>query len=124
MVTMRNDSSQNGSNIFWTVLGLALVLPLLAKLLTRLASQPILTSAFTKAESSLPAVSKTKDVVSPSAAKETTEEPSTSSNQAPDYPEWTKKELYKLAQELDIHGRSTMNKGELIQAIKKHQGLK
>lgn len=38
-----------------------------------------------------------------------------------DYTEWTKKELYRLAQELDIHGRSSMRKAELIEAIRAHQ---
>lgn len=32
----------------------------------------------------------------------------------------TKKELYEVAQELDIEGRSTMNKTELLKALKNH----
>lgn len=32
----------------------------------------------------------------------------------------TKKELYEIAQEIDLEGRSTMNKGELIKALKEH----
>lgn len=35
-----------------------------------------------------------------------------------DYEQWTKKELYSLAQDLDIYGRSTMTKAELIEAIR------
>lgn len=36
---------------------------------------------------------------------------------SPAYEDWTKKDSVKRARELDIAGRSTMNKGELIQAI-------
>ena len=36
----------------------------------------------------------------------------------PPYEEWTKDELYDRAQELDIEGRSEMNKGELIEALR------
>ncbi|WP_338812888.1 Rho termination factor N-terminal domain-containing protein [Bernardetia sp. Wsw4-3y2] len=32
----------------------------------------------------------------------------------------TKKELYKIAQEIDLEGRSTMNKAELIKALREH----
>jgi hypothetical protein len=32
----------------------------------------------------------------------------------------TKKELYEIAQEIDLEGRSTMNKGQLIKALKEH----
>ncbi|MFN3216267.1 MAG: Rho termination factor N-terminal domain-containing protein [Acidimicrobiales bacterium] len=35
------------------------------------------------------------------------------------YDHWTKKDLYDLAQDLDIDGRSTMNKDELIAAIER-----
>jgi hypothetical protein len=34
------------------------------------------------------------------------------------YESWTKDELYERAQELDIDGRSTMNKRQLIQALR------
>lgn len=34
--------------------------------------------------------------------------------------EWTKGELYDLARELDIAGRSKMNKGELLAAVRQH----
>lgn len=34
------------------------------------------------------------------------------------YEEWTKDELYERAQEEDIPGRSTMNKDELIEALR------
>jgi hypothetical protein len=37
----------------------------------------------------------------------------------PDYDEWTVEELYDLAAELEISGRSSMVKSELIKAIKK-----
>lgn len=35
------------------------------------------------------------------------------------YDHWTKKDLYDLAQDLDIEGRSSMNKDELIAAIER-----
>lgn len=38
-----------------------------------------------------------------------------------EYEEWTKKELYRLAQDLDIRGRSKMRKAELIEAIRAYQ---
>lgn len=36
------------------------------------------------------------------------------------YEDWTKAELYERAQELDIDGRSTMSKPELIDALRAH----
>jgi hypothetical protein len=36
------------------------------------------------------------------------------------YEEWTKRELYERAQELDIDGRSAMSKPELIAALRSH----
>ncbi|PIY11769.1 MAG: Rho termination factor [Flexibacter sp. CG_4_10_14_3_um_filter_32_15] len=32
----------------------------------------------------------------------------------------TKKELYEIAQEIDIEGRSTMNKKQLLKALQEH----
>jgi hypothetical protein len=37
---------------------------------------------------------------------------------APPYEEWTKKELYDRAKELDVEGRSDMTKDELIDALR------
>lgn len=34
------------------------------------------------------------------------------------YEDWTKEELYNRAQELEIEGRSAMNKDELIEALR------
>lgn len=34
------------------------------------------------------------------------------------YEEWTKDELYERAQELDIEGRSSMDKEELVEALR------
>lgn len=34
------------------------------------------------------------------------------------YEDWTKNELYERAQELEIEGRSTMSKDELIEALR------
>ncbi|CAM3157039.1 Rho termination factor N-terminal domain-containing protein [Nocardioides dubius] len=36
------------------------------------------------------------------------------------YEEWTVEELYERAAELEIEGRSSMNKGELIDALRNH----
>ncbi|WP_099825542.1 DUF7218 family protein [Oceaniglobus indicus] len=44
--------------------------------------------------------------------------PSKKGGKAPPYEEWTRDELYDRAQELDIDGRSDMNKDELIEALR------
>ncbi|WP_102108783.1 DUF7218 family protein [Oceaniglobus roseus] len=44
--------------------------------------------------------------------------PSKKGGKAPAYEEWTKDELYERAQELDIEGRSDMDKDELIAALR------
>jgi len=36
------------------------------------------------------------------------------------YDDWTKSELVKRARELDISGRSSMSKGELVEALRNH----
>ncbi len=36
------------------------------------------------------------------------------------YEKWTKKELYDKAQDVDIEGRSDMDKEELIEALRTH----
>lgn len=38
----------------------------------------------------------------------------------PAYEDWTRDELYRRAQELDIEGRSRLNKDELIEALRHH----
>ena len=40
--------------------------------------------------------------------------------EAGSYADWTKDELAKRARELDIEGRSTMTKDELIEALRNH----
>jgi hypothetical protein len=40
--------------------------------------------------------------------------------QSPPYEEWTKDELYGRAREIGIDGRSTMDKAELIDALRNH----
>ena len=40
--------------------------------------------------------------------------------EAGSYEDWTKDELAKRARELDIEGRSTMTKDELIEALRNH----
>ncbi len=39
---------------------------------------------------------------------------------SPPYEEWTKEQLYDKAQEVGIEGRSDMDKGELIDALRNH----
>ena len=38
--------------------------------------------------------------------------------ESPPYEEWTKDELYERAQELDIEGRSSMTKRDLVRALR------
>lgn len=44
--------------------------------------------------------------------------PSRKGGKAEPYEQWTKDALYDRAKELDIDGRSKMNKGELIEALR------
>lgn len=44
--------------------------------------------------------------------------PSKKGGKAPPYEEWTRDDLYARAQELEIEGRSDMNKDELIKALR------
>lgn len=46
------------------------------------------------------------------------EEAAEKGGSSPPYEEWTKAELYDRAIELDIEGRSTMDKDELIEALR------
>lgn len=46
--------------------------------------------------------------------------PSKKGGKSKKYEERTKKELYESAKELDISGRSTMSKSELIDALRNH----
>ena len=46
--------------------------------------------------------------------------PSKKGGQAPPYEQRTKQELYRQAQDLDIPGRSKMNKQQLIDALRNH----
>ena len=47
--------------------------------------------------------------------------PSSKGGKQPPYENWTKDELYDRAGELDIEGRSTMNKDDLIAALRDNQ---
>jgi hypothetical protein len=44
--------------------------------------------------------------------------PSKKGGKAPPYEAWTKDELYQRAKELEVTGRSSMNKSELIDALR------
>ena len=44
--------------------------------------------------------------------------PSKKGGKAPPYEEWTRDALYQRAKELDVTGRSSMNKDELIDALR------
>jgi hypothetical protein len=44
--------------------------------------------------------------------------PSKKGGGSPPYEQWTRKELYERAKELEIEGRSAMDKDELIQALR------
>ncbi|WP_291478000.1 Rho termination factor N-terminal domain-containing protein [Corynebacterium sp.] len=39
---------------------------------------------------------------------------------SPSYDEWTRDDLYRRAQELEIPGRSSMTKDELVEALRRH----
>lgn len=40
--------------------------------------------------------------------------------ESPSYDDWSKKDLVKRAKEIGIKGRSTMNKAQLIKALRDH----
>ncbi len=44
--------------------------------------------------------------------------PSSKGGKTPSYDEWTRDELYQRARELDIDGRSSMSKDQLITALR------
>ena len=52
------------------------------------------------------------------AADESREEVGRRGGEQPPYEDWTKDELYERAQELDVEGRSEMDKDELIEALR------
>lgn len=54
------------------------------------------------------------------AANESRSEVGHRGGKAPSYDDWTVDELHERARELDIEGRSSMNKDELIKALRNH----
>lgn len=46
------------------------------------------------------------------------QQPSRKGGKSPPYEEWSKQELIGRARELEVDGRSTMNKAELIEALR------
>ncbi|MEW5420841.1 Rho termination factor N-terminal domain-containing protein [Amorphus sp. 3PC139-8] len=53
-------------------------------------------------------------------AKAAGDKPSKKGGKAPPYEEWSKSDLYERAKEIGIEGRSSMNKGDLISALRSH----
>ncbi len=62
--------------------------------------------------------SKQKAAAIANAQASDTQNPSKKGGQQPPYEEWTKDALYERAQELDIDGRSDMDKDALIKALR------
>ncbi|MFC6146795.1 Rho termination factor N-terminal domain-containing protein [Corynebacterium nasicanis] len=54
------------------------------------------------------------------AARTSREEVGRKGGEAGSYEDWTVDKLRERARELDIEGRSTMNKAELIEALREH----
>ncbi|WP_142847936.1 Rho termination factor N-terminal domain-containing protein [Telmatospirillum sp. J64-1] len=48
------------------------------------------------------------------------ESPSRRGGKSPAYEEWSRDDLYEKAREIGIAGRSKMNKGQLIDALRHH----
>lgn len=48
------------------------------------------------------------------------QEPGKKGGKQPPYEDWTKDDLYERAQELEIDGRSDMDKDALIEALRNH----
>ncbi|AHD08513.1 DUF7218 family protein [Phaeobacter gallaeciensis] len=63
--------------------------------------------------------SKSKAAAIANAQANDTMAPSEKGGKAPPYEDWTKDELMERARELEVEGRSTMNKDELIKALRK-----
>ena len=53
-------------------------------------------------------------------ARDSRDEVAERGGEAGSYEDWTKDELAKRARDLDIEGRSTMTKDELIEALRNH----
>lgn len=62
--------------------------------------------------------SKQKAAAIANAQASDSQNPSEKGGKQPPYEEWTKDALYERAQELEIEGRSTMDKAELIEALR------
>lgn len=48
------------------------------------------------------------------------EDPSKKGGRAPAYDDWSRDDLYEKAKEIGLHGRSKMNKDQLIDALRHH----
>ncbi|GAB2757188.1 Rho termination factor N-terminal domain-containing protein [Nocardioides salsibiostraticola] len=58
--------------------------------------------------------------ISNAAANSSRSEVGARGGSSPAYEEWTVEELHDRAAELDIEGRSSMNKNDLIEALREH----
>ncbi|UWR25446.1 Rho termination factor [Sulfitobacter sp. S223] len=64
--------------------------------------------------------SKQKAAAIANAQASDSQEPSKKGGKQPPYEEWTKDDLYARAQELEIEGRSDMDKDALIEALRRN----
>jgi hypothetical protein len=62
--------------------------------------------------------SKDKSAAIANAQENDHQHPSEKGGKASPYEEWTRDELYERAQELELDGRSSMDKNELIEALR------
>ena len=62
--------------------------------------------------------SKQKAAAIANAQASDSQNPSKKGGKQPPYEDWTKEDLYSRAQELEIKGRSDMDKAELIKALR------
>lgn len=100
---------RRNSDAIWTGVGIALVTPLLVRVVPHLT------------ETAVNKGWKLLDTLGTAGSEGATGTAGVQCAGEPDYTTWTKDELYDLAKTLDISGRSTMNKGELIEVLRKHQ---
>lgn len=114
------DTLRKHSGKIWSGIGAALLTPLVARIASRWTGRAV--DRFWGSNPEGDGGDSTASVEGAESAAATGGERAAEEVQpAPrNYDEMTKRELYGLAQDLDIHGRSTMNKAELIEALRKY----